>query len=400
MKICFIGPSLIGIPPVYGGAIETFTFELARALAELKEESIIITRNNGRNFQKIKHLTLEKVSIPSNSLVRGGVYNFKVFLRLFKEKDIQIINTQSTSVFPTVLGVAKLLNMPLIHTEHVYYPWIKIPRTSWIKQIKFPIECGLSSFTAKFAQLILVSNPIMKYILRIRRKIPESKIKIIPQGIDSKQFNYRASSKKVRRYYRVSEDEDLLMYCGRIAPHKNLEVLLKTIFNLIEKKRKIKLLLVGPKNSNFPMAGEFKPPSNYYLKLKRWIETKKLQEFVKFTGSIPYKKIPEYYASCNLFIQPSWYETFGRATFEAAAMGIPFICRRIKEIELDYLPKTSGILLNKMSVKTLEKAIQKILDNKIYFKKRAVKEAQTLHEKYNWLKIAKDYRILYREMLN
>jgi len=399
VNIALISPSLLETPPIFGGAIETFTYELGLNLAKLHNEVIILSRKWQSNKIKIdSNITIIPLKAPDFSLLRGMYYNFEIYRTLLKKKLIDMLHTQGTAVFPSAYLISKHLNIPLVHTEHVYYPWISTSHVDNVKKVKYPLEISLGKFCLTHANQIVVANQYMKRAIQSIHQGLEKKIAIIPQGIDEKRFNPNLNKEYIRKKYNFSKTDKIILYVGRISPEKNLELLIKTFHLLKKEYDNLKLFLVGPKTSRFPSSKQLKT-SQYFLKLEKWIQKNDLTGSIIFSGPVAYRKIPYYYVGCDLFIQPSPFETFGRAIFEAAAAGLPFICTQIGNKIPQYLPKSSGIFLKQLSGSELERAIKRILDNENEFKKWGLQAANQIGRYYSWRKIAKKYLKIYKEII-
>ena len=396
MKICLICPSLVTTPPYFGGAIETFTYELGVELAKLNNEVKIITRKGmSDEYNEDSNLTLHFLKIPDNVLIRGIFYNLKTLITLLKLKNMDIIHTQGTSVLPCAVFISKTIKIPLIHTEHVYRPWIDPSDKSLLKRIKYPIELILGKFAMKNVEKIVVSNELMKKSIQMRGLNRKIALEVVPQGINSKAFNFKMKSNYIREKYDLSKGDKIILYVGRIVPEKNLQILLEAFAKIQKTNSNVKLLLVGPRTHKFPTKKGVNVTSSYYRELENWVQQQSLGQSIIFTGPIPYKTISHYYAGSTLLIQPSLFETFGRSIFEAVAMGVPFICTQIGNRKPIYLPKSSGIFINNINAVKLERSIQKMLTSESKFKKDAYNAALHIQQHYNWGEIAKKYLKIY-----
>ncbi len=399
VKICLLSPSLLRAPPIFGGAIETFTFELGLGLARLNNDVIIITRNeNNEKLEYESNLSILTLKIPENPYFRGFIYNIKIIQKLLKLKSIDIINTQGTATFPIGYLISKLFEIPIVHTEHVYFPWILSPFITLKKKIKFPFELLIGKFTMKRANKIIVANKFLKKSIQVANPGLKPKFEIIPQGIDPGIFNLEVDSTYIRKKFAISDKHKIILYVGRISPEKNVAFLIKAFAELKREWDNLKLLLVGPTTSQFPSKFFVQKSSKYYLELKNWIQEKGLHDSIIFIGPIPYHKMPLFYAGCNLIIQPSPLETFGRSIFEAAAMGKPFICSQIGGDIPEYLPKSSGIFIKEMTSSKLQSAIKMILKNEPQFKNSGLNAMKIIQKQYNFIEIAKYHLKIYRNL--
>src|SRR3989338_1938877 len=96
-----------------------------------------------------------------------------------------------------------------------------------------------------------------KYLSNELWKESKIKSKVIYNKIDSKRFNIRAKGDKIIKKYDL-KNKKVLLYVGRIAPHKGIHLLLK-VFNIVKKEiPNSKLIIVGK-----PIY------ENYFRKLKK-----------------------------------------------------------------------------------------------------------------------------------
>lgn len=129
-------------------------------------------------------------------------------------------------------------------------------------------------------------------------------IVVVPNAVDMAAIN-EALNNKEDKYSRY---KDYLICVGRIDPRKNQLSLLEAI-----KETDYKLLLVG-KCSN----GQKK----YYRKVMRTIEKMDNVEHIEFVDN---SELYQIYKQCRVSVLPSWYETPGLVSLEAAAMGCSIV---------------------------------------------------------------------------
>ena len=131
-------------------------------------------------------------------------------------------------------------------------------------------------------------------------------VRIWSRGVDAELFHPRRRSEEVRREI-APDAEDILVYVGRIAPEKRLDILLEA-FKLIRRKapRATDLVLIG----DGPM--------------RRSIERRNLPG-VRLTGYRRGEALAAAYTSGDAFVFPSDAETFGNVVMEAFASGLPVI---------------------------------------------------------------------------
>ena len=118
--------------------------------------------------------------------------------------------------------------------------------------------------------------------------------KVIPNAIDTSLFNEN-SRNELRR-------QNLVICVGRIEGRKNQ-------FNLIKALNgtRFQLIIIGSPSPN---------QEEYYEKCKKIAASN-----VSFIRGIEQEQLVDYYKSAKVHVLPSWFETTGLSSLEAAAMG-------------------------------------------------------------------------------
>lgn len=182
---------------------------------------------------------------------------------------------------------------------------------------------------------------VSKYLKEDLEKVSGLKSKVIYNKIDNKRFNKKVKGAKITKKYNL-KNKKVLLYVGRIAPHKGIHLLLKS-FNLIKEQiPNVKLLIVG------------KPTFNNYFKRLKNIASKD----VIFTGFVDDKELPYYYAACNLYTTASLWEGFNLPAAEAQACG-----KKVVAFDMGSHPEIvkNGILVKEKDVKGFADVIIRIL---------------------------------------
>ncbi len=116
---------------------------------------------------------------------------------------------------------------------------------------------------------------------------------VVPNGIDPALFKIRGTNKK---------DANLVISAARIEGIKNQLSLIRALNNT-----RFRLLIIGAAAPNQP---------DYYNECRRIAAAN-----VVFIDRVPQEKLVEYYKEAKVHALPSWFETTGLSSIEAAAMG-------------------------------------------------------------------------------
>lgn len=138
---------------------------------------------------------------------------------------------------------------------------------------------------------------------------------IRPMGVDFAGFSPDKGSREARAellaHVGGTEDSLLLLYVGRLAPEKNLEILIEMMELLRVNDVDCRLLIVGDGLQRVPLAAA---------------AAQRVPGKVTFLGHVGNRDaLSRIYANSDLFLHPNAREPFGIAPLEAMASGVPLI---------------------------------------------------------------------------
>ena len=156
--------------------------------------------------------------------------------------------------------------------------------------------------------LIAVSSATAEDLAEIYR-LPASKIRVVPEGVDPVCFDLAARRKPER----------FLLAVSTLHPHKNLDGLLRAFAVFRQKYPDFRLIVCG-------LHGFFTDP------LRELRGKLGLGEAVEFPGWIPREDLYELFTRAWAFVYPSLFEGFGLPVLESLAAGVPTACSNIEPI--------------------------------------------------------------------
>ncbi|MDO8480704.1 MAG: glycosyltransferase family 4 protein [Nanoarchaeota archaeon] len=133
-----------------------------------------------------------------------------------------------------------------------------------------------------------------------------SRVEYIP--VDAKRFNIKARGERIRKNYKFGKSK-VLLYIGRVSPHKGIHLLIEAYKKVKERVPNVKLAIIG--KPTFP---------DYSERLKQMAD-----KGVLFAGFIDDKELPEWYAACDVYTTCSLWEGFDMPITEANACGKPAV---------------------------------------------------------------------------
>lgn len=213
--------------------------------------------------------------------------------------------------------VAKYLNIPVVSTYHTMYE----DYTHYINRFAIDeVELLSKKFVTTFSRMlsdnvhavIAPSEKTKETLVKYGVKTP---IYVIPTGLNLNQFDQNQIDKekvlKLRDEYGLKEDDHAIIFVGRIAKEKSIELPIEG-FRYISDPH-VKLMIVG----GGPQLDE----------LKQLTEQYEISDKVIFTGPKPRTEIPYYYALADAFVSASLTETQGMTYIEALASDLPVFAR-------------------------------------------------------------------------
>lgn len=210
--------------------------------------------------------------------------------------------------------ISRKTGAPIVHTYHTLYE-------QYVTYI-FPSQKLGAYFVGKLSKLRLrkakaIVAPTQKVESVLRDYGIHNPIHVIPSGIALERHHNRISPKERaqrRAQLGIPEDYTVLLNLGRLGTEKNLTELLELFAQVSSQKKKVKLLIVGD------------GPARQDLEKKA--QELGISEHVIFTGMVPPDQVSAYYQLGDVFVSASTSETQGLTYIEAAANGLPLLCRR------------------------------------------------------------------------
>lgn len=168
------------------------------------------------------------------------------------------------------------------------------------------------------------------------------KTHIVPNGIDDFWFKNRPSLDFTNKYERLRKKRIKLIYAGRIDANKNIETTLKAVDQLNLSGYDVTLTVVGKVVDKNIFKRIIQHPKLAY------IEAQPKEELIKI------------YREHDIFVMPSFTESFGLVYVEALTQGLPVIYSKGQGFDGQFSDGTVGYGVVAKSYKDVANAILKI----------------------------------------
>ncbi len=196
--------------------------------------------------------------------------------------------------------------------------------------------------------LAYIGEETKKYAMQYSRE--SQRFAYLPHVIDVRHFSKAldvtpAQRQELRAKYGLKGVA--FMYAGRFLEWKGLDCLLESFSGLQRKMtEEISLMLVG--------GGEGEG------RLREAVAAKGIRNVV-FTGFIQKRDMPRHYAAGDVFVFPTFGDTYGLVVDEAMAAGIPVICSEAAgEIRERIEDGTSGMIVPRKDPRALSAGMEKL----------------------------------------
>ena len=363
-------------------------YEIARRFADMGHKVTIYSNGERRASE-------EKVIKNQPTTVDGmTVWYFKNLSSYLLNKT----NIDSPYLLP-IIARRKLREFDVIHI-HTYRSVITIPIWYYAKKYGIPyVLQAHGSVTTFFYKgwLKRIFDRLWGYkILKDAAKViastkteagqyksmgvDENKIEIVPYGINLPEYENLPERGGFRRKYGLDDNERVVLYLGRIHRIKGLDLLAKAFAELSKDVDNVKLVFVGPDDGYLPS-------------LKKLVGELKINDKALFTGPLYGKDKLKAYVDADIYVLPSFYETFPNTVFEACACGTPVILTDRCGIA-DVINSRAGLVVP-YDKERLQQALLRILGDDKLRREFGEKGKLMLREKFNWEKIANQIESIY-----
>ena len=310
------------------------------------------------------------------------------FFLMNKIVESDLIHAHGYGFFPTDLSawVCKIRKKPLVITLHGFHPdyLAFMKNISPIEEMRLmPYFKAIARRSLEIADAIIALTPHEKNILQSYYHIPAEKIAIIPNGINLQDFLKSPIKKELKKRFHLKEN--VILFVGAIRKEKGLLDLFHAIPSIIKEFPQTSFVLIG-KDWGFKK----------YLQQ----EGKRLgiENHINFLGVVNTLLLRESLSVCDIFVNPSAYESFGISLLEAMASGKPIVATNVGGIPYIVRNGKTGITVKHGDPEGLADAIKKLLSNSELRKQMGEKGLQ-LAKKYDWEKIVSQIERLYEKVL-
>ncbi|MDP1636371.1 MAG: glycosyltransferase family 1 protein, partial [Gallionellaceae bacterium] len=235
--------------------------------------------------------------IPGYPELKSGLPAKGLLTKLWKQQRPDIVHIATEGPLGwSALSAAHKLGIPVSTDFHTNFH--NYTQHYGIGLLKKPIAAYLRHFHNKAACTMVPTASLQQQLEFEGYK----NVLVVSRGVDADLFHPAKRSSELRASWNAGEDTPVVMLVSRIAPEKNLHVVIQAFDQMRKINPLARLVMVG----DGPTRAELE----------------KQHPQVIFAGMQTGEPLAQHYASGDIFLYPSLTETYGNVTVEAMASGL------------------------------------------------------------------------------
>lgn len=288
------------LPEVNGVAITLG--RMVQGLRQRRHRIHLIRPRQGKNDvaaaqDSYRETLVNGMPIPGYPELKSGMPAKGLLLRLWRNQRPDVVHIATEGPLGwSALAAAKKLGIPVSTDFHTNFH--SYTAHYGIGLLKKPIAAYLRHFHNK-AACTLVPTASLQQQLEFEGY---RNVLVVSRGVDTELFHPAKRSNELRATWGARDYTPVVMLVSRIAPEKNLHVVIQAFEHMRDINPLAKLVIVG----DGPARAE--------------LERQHPQ--VIFAGMQTGEALAQHYASGDIFLYPSLTETYGNVTVEAMASGL------------------------------------------------------------------------------
>jgi len=299
---------------------------------------------------------------------------------LAEEHAYALVHGHDWLVAPAGAALAERLGVPYLTTIHAtehgrHQGWVQDQPQAHIH--------GVEQWMARRADSVIVCSHYMRGHVADIFDIDESRITVIPNGIDPRDLRPVGDLEALRAEFAASH-ERLVVLVGRLVYEKGFQLALDALPGVLERVGNVRFLVAGS--------------GTHEQELRAQAQRLGLLEHGAFLGWIGDDALHSLYRIADLCVVPSLYEPFGLVALEAMASGCPCIVADTGGLrEVVPAGERVGLRFNGGDPEHLGVMIERLLLD-APLRERLVAEASEHVLRFDWSDVARRTRGVYRDL--
>jgi len=242
----------------------------------------------------------------------------------------------------------------------------------------------------------------------IRTKFPQiaSRCKTVPMGVSPESLSFSSYSSS------NGNPPRRVLCVGRVSPEKGVHVLIEAFEVIVREYPDASLTVVGPEwvapRENIAdlclersvVDGFERFYRDGYVRQLKGSLSPEAAKRVNFAGLVDHAEIPRYYANADVYVSPSFYESFGMSIIEAMAAGLPVVAARGGAVGDLISDGHNGLLVDTANPAAIAEAIGVLFTNAGLRSSITSTASEMVCKKFSWETICASLMEMYRNILD
>jgi glycosyltransferase involved in cell wall biosynthesis len=214
---------------------------------------------------------------------------------------------------------ARRLRIPVFSGFHTnFHSYAKHYRLGWLQPLIWDYLCRFHNRThGTFVPSLALRDQLQAVGVR--------NVSVLGRGVDRELFTPQRRCAALRRTWGLAERELAVLYVGRVAPEKNIELAIAAYRAMQRCHTAVKFIVVGDGPQRARLHHAY--PDLIFCEVQRG------------------EQLARHYASADVFLFPSATETFGNVTLEAMASGLVVVAYDYAAAHMHIRHGETGVLV-------------------------------------------------------
>jgi D-inositol-3-phosphate glycosyltransferase len=321
------------------GGLELSTLRIAQAMEKKGVSAIVVVPKSSPLEQRAHEANLHVMTITPRWKY-GDISAALHLARVLRDQQVELVllmqscDIHLASIASLIHPQAKLVFYQQMNSHYdkrdFFHTWVYSKLSLWI------------SLTQS------MKEDVLSYT-----RVPREKVKVVPLGTDLRQFDPSHYNKdEARTFFGLPHRGYTIGVLGRLDKLKGQHILLRAVPEVVRQHPEVLFLIAGDET-----AGEH-GYKEYLMRLCQRLNIERYVQYIPFTDDVP-----RLMAALDVFILPSFSETFGLVVVEAMAMERPIIATNAGGLPEIITNGKTGLLIKPRDATEVAWAIHRVLSD-------------------------------------
>ena len=289
--------------------------------------------------------------------------------------------------------ISERTGVPLVHTMHTMAKVKNLSLAEGDKEEPLIRALGEEQIVKNANALIANTDAEAAALVSLYGASPE-KVHVVTPGVDLARFAPANGKGSARSKLNIAPDALMLLFVGRIQPHKGPDVLVRAVAEMLTHsphlRAKLALVIMGGASG----SGHAEPE-----RLRSMAKFLGIEDVIHFIDPVLRSDLPDWYRAADLVCVPSYSESFGLVALEAQACGTPVVATAVGGLRTAVSDGISGSLVDGHDPKAWASVINRLLlepQRRIVLSMGAIEHAA----KFGWERTARGTLDVYDQVIS